>query len=66
MQESEQNIPIASCSNNLFSPYRKTNRVELISDFPNTAEVISSLQIHPMGWCALTRNINSDELSEVC
>lgn len=65
MQESEQGIPIAAALNDLFSPHRKTNRVEIISDFPNTAEVISSLQIHPMGWCCLSRNISSDELSEV-
>lgn len=64
MQESEQGIPIAAALNDLFSPHRKTNRVEIISDFPNTAEVISSLQIHPMGWCCLSRNISSDELSE--
>lgn len=44
----------------------KRNRVELISDFPcgNDAEVISSLQVHPHGWCVLSRNTSSDENSE--
>lgn len=42
----------------------KRNRVELVSDFPNDAEVISSLQIHPHGWCALSRNISYDESTE--
>lgn len=65
MQVSEQNIPSAAKFNKLFSLSQKRNRVELISDFPNNAEVISSLQIHPMGWCALTRNINCDETTEV-
>lgn len=65
MQISEQNIPSAAKFNKLFSLDQKRNRVELISDFPNDAEVISSLQIHPLGWCALTRNINCDETAEV-
>lgn len=42
----------------------RKNRVELVSDFPNDAEVISSLQIHPQGWCALSRNISYDESTE--
>ncbi|XP_064465722.1 DDB1- and CUL4-associated factor 10-like isoform X2 [Ornithodoros turicata] len=44
----------------------KRNRVELITDFPrgNDAEVISSLQVHPQGWCVLSRNTSSDENSE--
>ncbi len=37
------------------------------SDFApsNDAEVISSLQLHPQGWVAVSRNISSDEQSEV-
>lgn len=45
----------------------KRNRIEFISDFPeeNDAEVISSLEIHPQGWVAVTRNVSADEGSEV-
>ncbi|XP_013792183.1 DDB1- and CUL4-associated factor 10-like, partial [Limulus polyphemus] len=44
----------------------KRNRVELISDFPeaNDALFISSLQVHPNGWCVLSRNMSSYEHSE--
>ena len=47
--------------------HAKRNRVEFISDFvpSNDAEVISSLQLHPQGWVAVSRNISSDEQSEV-
>lgn len=60
-----QLLPTAVKYNHLF--VRKRNRVELVSDFPlrNDAEVISSLQIHPQGWCALSRNVSYDESSEV-
>lgn len=66
MQVRRQYLPCASKFDHLFSKSQKTNRVELISDFPkgNDAEVISSLQIHPYGWCALSRNNSYDESSE--
>ncbi|XP_022689383.1 DDB1- and CUL4-associated factor 10-like isoform X1 [Varroa jacobsoni] len=42
------------------------NRVEMISDFPvgDTAQVISSLQVHPHGWSVLSRNTNFEEKGE--
>ncbi|XP_037030882.1 DDB1- and CUL4-associated factor 10 homolog [Bradysia coprophila] len=66
MQLGRQLIPYAASFKHLFSKSVQRNRVELISDFPreNDAEVISSLQIHPQGWCALSRNISYDETSE--
>lgn len=48
--------------------HAKRNRVEFISDFApdnKDAEIISSLQIHPQGWVAVSRNVSSDENSEV-
>lgn len=50
--------------NHVFERHR--NRVEFISDFPGRDEacVIASLQIHPQGWCCLSRNTSSDENSE--
>lgn len=68
MQQSQTTIPAASAFTSLFSKKRKRNRIEFVSDFPvhNDAEVVSSLQIHPQGWCALSRNISHEELSEVC
>ncbi|XP_053686470.1 DDB1- and CUL4-associated factor 10 homolog [Sabethes cyaneus] len=66
MQSRQQFIPNAARYGHAFSKKQKSNRVELVSDFPegNDAEVISSLQIHPQGWCALSRNISYDESSE--
>ncbi|XP_029711761.1 DDB1- and CUL4-associated factor 10 homolog [Aedes albopictus] len=66
MQLRHQFIPNAARYDQAFSRKQKYNRVELVSDFPegNDAEVISSLQIHPQGWCALSRNISYDESSE--
>lgn len=66
MQVRRQHLPIASKYDYLFSKSQKTNRVELVSDFPkgNDAEVISALQIHPYGWCVLSRNNSYDESSE--
>ncbi|KAE8752191.1 hypothetical protein FOCC_FOCC000984 [Frankliniella occidentalis] len=66
MQQSQTTIPSASVFTSLFSKKRKHNRIEFVSDFPahNDAEVVSSLQIHPQGWCALSRNISHEELSE--
>ncbi|XP_014769417.1 DDB1- and CUL4-associated factor 10 homolog [Octopus bimaculoides] len=50
--------------NHVFERHR--NRVEFISDFPGRDEacVIASLQIHPQGWCCLSRSTSSDENSE--
>lgn len=64
LQVNSTPIPVANTFDHLFTKSR--NKVELISDFPpgNDAEVISSLQIHPHGWCALSRNTSGDELSE--
>lgn len=64
MQLGRQFIPTAAKFDRVFSKNMKRNRVELVSDFPNDAEVISSLQIHPHGWCALSRNIGYDESTE--
>lgn len=91
MQLGRQFIPTAARYDHVFAKSMKRNRVELVSDFPNDAEVISSLQvlyhihryysmkwkkkknkicpspnfqIHPHGWCALSRNISYDESSE--
>ncbi|XP_015181790.1 PREDICTED: DDB1- and CUL4-associated factor 10 isoform X1 [Polistes dominula] len=66
MQLSQTTIPIAATFTHLFSHSRKHNRVEFLTDFPagDDAEVISSLQVHPQGWCALSRNISNGEKSE--
>lgn len=56
-------------NNYMYTPFfhSKRNRMEFIDDFPtgNTAELISSLKIHPQGWVAVTRNISADENTEV-
>ncbi len=66
MQISRQPLPIAVPFNSLFRA--KRNRVEFISDFPDgdDAEIISSLQLHPQGWVAVSRNVSADEESEWC
>ncbi|XP_047994468.1 DDB1- and CUL4-associated factor 10 homolog [Leguminivora glycinivorella] len=66
MQMSNQLIPIAAQYDHLFDSKRSQNRIEFISDFPegNDAEVVSALQIHPLGWSALSRNISHDDRSE--
>lgn len=61
----DQAFPVATMYNQLFDIGRTRNRLEFIDDFPNQAEVISSLQIHPMGWCAVSRNVNPGEKEEV-
>lgn len=50
----------------LFDKSRTRNRVELVSDFAesNDAEIISSLKIHPQGWCMLSRNTSADRKNE--
>lgn len=64
MQMGNTPFPIGYSYNHLFTAQR--NRIELISDFPegNDAEIISSLQVHPYGWCVLSRNTSSDENTE--
>ncbi|CAH0756527.1 unnamed protein product [Diatraea saccharalis] len=66
MQMSQQLIPIAATYDHLFDSNRKENRIEFVSDFPegNDAKVVGSLQIHPQGWSALSRNISHDDRSE--
>lgn len=64
MQLSEQNFPAGNMYYYYFQPCRATNRVEFIEDFPNKCEVICSLQIHPHGWCSVSRNINSLDTDE--
>ncbi|CAH1404234.1 unnamed protein product [Nezara viridula] len=66
MQLSQTTIPVAANFTHLFSKKRKKNRIEFLTDFPegDDAEVVSSLQVHPQGWCALSRNISNDETSE--
>lgn len=65
MQLSNTPLPQAVMFTHLF--YAKRNRVEFISDFPpsNEAEVIHSLQVHPQGWCVLSRNTSMEDSSEV-
>lgn len=45
MQLGRQYIPTAAKFDHVFSKKMKRNRVELVSDFPNDAEVITSLQV---------------------
>ena len=46
---------------------RRRNRVELIDDFiPGfEAEMIASLEVHPRGWCVVSRMVNKDNNREV-
>ncbi|XP_063979018.1 DDB1- and CUL4-associated factor 10 [Diachasmimorpha longicaudata] len=66
MQLSQTTIPAAASFTHLFAHSREHNRVEFLTDFPvgDDAEVISSLQVHPQGWCALSRNVSNGEKSE--
>lgn len=66
MQSSQTTIPYAMSFTHLFSQSRAHNRVEFLTDFPtgDDAEIISSLQVHPQGWCALSRNVSNGEKSE--
>ncbi|XP_053975782.1 DDB1- and CUL4-associated factor 10 [Hylaeus anthracinus] len=66
MQSSQTTIPNVASFTHLFSHSRTHNRVEFITDFPfgDDAEIISSLQVHPQGWCALSRNVSNGEKSE--
>ncbi|KAK8736849.1 hypothetical protein OTU49_004678, partial [Cherax quadricarinatus] len=64
MQLSNTPLPQAAMFTHLFCAQR--NRIEFISDFPpsNEAEVIHSLQVHPQGWCVLSRNTSMEDSSE--
>ncbi|XP_076164968.1 DDB1- and CUL4-associated factor 10 isoform X2 [Ptiloglossa arizonensis] len=66
MQSSQTTIPNVASFTHLFSHSRAHNRVEFLTDFPvgDDAEIISSLQVHPQGWCALSRNASNGEKSE--
>ena len=66
LQMSKNPFPGALNATPLF--HAKRNRVELVSDFApnNEPEIVSSLQLHPQGWVAVSRNINSDERTEWC
>ena len=39
-----------------------------MSDFApgNVPDIVSSLQIHPQGWVAVSRNVSSDQSTEWC
>lgn len=64
MQISQTPISLATNFSHLFTSRR--NRIELISDWPagNEAEVISSLHVHPHGWCVVSRNTSNLDKSE--
>lgn len=66
MQLGDQYFPIVSEFRHVFDTRRRRNRIELVSDFPesNDAEVICSLAISPHSWVAVSRNMNADEQSE--
>lgn len=67
MQLSQTILPVASDFTHLFRGHGKRNKVEFITDFPvgDDAEVVSSLQIHPDGHSAISRNVSNDEQTEV-
>lgn len=66
LMQDERNygIDMGSWLNHLF--LAKTNRVELISDFPEIDKngYITTLNVHPYGWAVLSRNMAGNELSE--
>ncbi|XP_004534371.1 DDB1- and CUL4-associated factor 10 homolog [Ceratitis capitata] len=66
MQMGKQFIPQAAKFEHVFSKNQKKNRVEFVSDFPtdNDAEVILALEIHPKGYCYVSRNISYDGKTE--
>lgn len=45
MQVGQQVIPFAAQSDRVFTKHQLKNRVELVDDFPNSAEIICSLQV---------------------
>lgn len=66
MQISRTPFPAASHYTHLFDRNRTRNRIEFITDFPpeNAADMITSLAMHPMGWCVASRNTSSEDASE--
>lgn len=42
-----------------------TDNIVLLFSWPRIM-YMTCLQIHPQGWCALSRNISHDDRSEVC
>ncbi|XP_060587631.1 LOW QUALITY PROTEIN: uncharacterized protein LOC132743126 [Ruditapes philippinarum] len=64
MQRSQTPLRIGLMYNHVFEQER--NRVQFIADWPtgNDANIISSLQVHPQGWCMLSRNTDSSENTE--
>lgn len=66
MQLSEQTFPATTMFNNLFNSSKTINLLEFIDDFPNDAEINSSLQAHPMGWWVLFRNVIEQANEQVC
>jgi len=52
--------------NYMFS--RERNRIEYFGDFPenHSAESISSIEVHPQGWCIASRNTTTDESEWTC
>lgn len=58
MQLGRQFIPTAAKFDHVFSNTMKKNRVELVSDFPNDAEVISSLQVSAIRMYKLNNENN--------
>lgn len=61
MQLGRQYIPTAAKFDHVFSKKMKKNRVELVSDFPNDAEVITSLQV--IVFLFNEKNLQSNEKS---
>uniref|UniRef100_A0A182M1I0 Uncharacterized protein n=1 Tax=Anopheles culicifacies TaxID=139723 RepID=A0A182M1I0_9DIPT len=66
MQVGRQLIPMAARFRPMFYSKRKKNRIELVTDFPpnNNPEMICGLAMHPQGWCTLSRNVSTDEMTE--
>lgn len=64
MQRSKTPLRLGLMYNHVFE--QEKNRVEFLADWPtgNDANIISSLQIHPQGWCAISRNTDSSENAE--
>lgn len=58
--------PYGSPSSFPFQRNQRRNRVELIREWPSgdNASDIASLQIHPQGWCVMSRNVSRDKKSE--
>lgn len=64
MQRSKTPLRLGLMYNHVFE--QEKNRVEFLADWPtgNDANIISSLQVHPQGWCAISRNTDTSENAE--